>query len=61
MDNKRDPSPTLEDTNGSGDSNALKKMRAFMEEPHHQNHTLEDNVHNIKQRQQESNPQRRRK
>lgn len=51
-----DPSPMPEVTSGSGDANALAEMPATIDELHCQNQTLEDNVHNIRQFQEESNP-----
>lgn len=45
-----------DDTIGSGDANAMAEMCAIMDELHRQNQTLEDNIHTIRHRQQESKP-----
>lgn len=57
MVNRRVSYYTMEDTSGSGDANTLAEMCVAMDELHCQNQTMEDNVHNVKQHQQESNPQ----
>lgn len=48
MVNMRVPSPTPEGTSGSGDVNVLEEMRVIMDELRRHNHTLEDDVHNIR-------------
>lgn len=52
----RAPSHTSEDTRGSNDANAIDKMHTVMDELHFQNQTLEKNILNIWQCQQETNP-----
>ena len=54
--NRRAPSPKLEGTNNSGDADTLVEMCAAMEELNCYNQALEDDVYNIRQHQQESNP-----
>lgn len=54
--NRRTPSLTLEDISGSGDANALAEMYVAIDELRHKNQTQKDNIHNIRQSQQESNP-----
>lgn len=48
--------PTPEDISGSGDVDTLTEMRATMDELFHHNQMLEDDVHNIRQRQKKGNP-----
>lgn len=55
MVNRRASTLTLEDTIGSGDADALTKMRATIDKLRHHNQTFEDNDYNIRQCQQESN------
>lgn len=56
MVNMRSPSPTSQGTNGSGDAYTLVEMCVFMDKLRRHNQTLEDDIHNIGQHQQESNP-----
>lgn len=56
MVNIRAPSTTLEGTSNNGDVDAMTEMHATMDELRHHNQTLEDDVHNIRQRQQKPNP-----
>lgn len=56
MVNKGALSHTSEGTSISGDTNVLTDMHAAMNGPCHQNQTLENNILNIRQRQQESSP-----
>lgn len=46
----------LDGTSGSGNVDSLAEMCATMEEIRRQNQTLEDNILNIWQHQQETNP-----
>lgn len=52
----RSSSPTIEGTNNSDDIDTMVKMHVAMEELRHHNQMLEENIYNIKQRQQEVNP-----
>lgn len=56
MVNRRYPSPTLEVTKCNSDVEVQAEMRAAKEELRRHNQTLEDDVHNIGQRQLEFNP-----
>lgn len=49
------PSPMLGYTGGSSDANALAEIYVAMDTLCIQNQTLEDNFHNIQQRQYEDN------
>lgn len=53
---RRDPSHMTEGTRGRSDVDALAEMCSTMDELHHHNKTPKDDIHNIKQHQQESNP-----
>ena len=55
MVNRRVSSPTIEDTSNTGDADVVAKMHVVMDELQ-RNNQMNDDVHNIKQRQQESNP-----
>lgn len=56
MNSRREPSHTLDGTSGIGDVDALAEMRSTMDELHHHNQKLEDNIHNNIQHQYDSNP-----
>lgn len=56
MVNMRASSLTPEGTSGSGVVDALAKIRVSMDELRRYNQTLEDDVLNIRQLQQETNP-----
>lgn len=55
MVNMRASSHTLEGTNGSGDTNSLAELRVAMDDLCLYKQILENEVHNIVQRQQDSN------
>ena len=55
MVNMRASSPTPKGTSGSGDVNTLVEMHAVMDKLHRHSQTLDENVHNIRQHQYESN------
>ena len=57
MVNMRVSSLTLKDVGGSINVNDIAEMYAFTDELHYKNQALEDNVLNVRQRQQETNPQ----
>lgn len=56
MVNRRVSSLTLKDTISSGDTDVVAEMRVVMDELQRHNQRVEDDVHNITQHQQESNP-----
>lgn len=58
MVNRRSPSLTLIGIIDSDDVDTLAEMRAAMDKLCHQNHTLENNIHNIRRHQQQSKKNR---
>lgn len=56
MVNKIDPSPIPDGTNDSVNVDALMDMHASMNELHRHNQTLGDDIYNIRQCKQDSNP-----